>query len=67
MTRTTFQQLKQQRQVWAWALIVGLLLVLVGHAPVFPVVGGCALAVAFSTLRTAFKSKLSATPVRGGR
>jgi len=67
MNRTIIEQLKQQRQAWAWALIVGLLLVLVGHAPVFPVVGGCALAVAASTLRSNFKSKLSAPPVRGGR
>jgi hypothetical protein len=37
-----------QRTAWAWALIVGFFLVLVGHAPVVPILLGCLLAVAAS-------------------
>jgi hypothetical protein len=53
MVKTVLQHIKQQRLVWSWSLIVGLLLVLVGHAPVFPVIAGCALAILMSTLRSA--------------
>jgi len=53
MIKTVLQHLKQQRMVWSWSLIVGLLLVLLGHAPVFPVIAGCALAIVLSTWRAA--------------
>ena len=53
MFKTVVQHLKQQRLVWSWSLIVGLLLVWLGHAPMLPVIAGCALAILMSTLRTA--------------
>jgi len=53
MVKTVLLHLKQQRLVWSWSLIVGLLLVLLGHAPLYPVIAGCALAILMSTLRTA--------------
>jgi hypothetical protein len=44
---------KQQRLVWSWALIIVLLLVFVGHAPVLPVVLGGGLAILIVSLRAA--------------
>jgi hypothetical protein len=41
---------KQNRQVWAWALIISLLLIL-GHAPVLPIITGALLAVLIVSLR----------------
>jgi hypothetical protein len=64
--------IKKQRLVWSCALVVGLFLVLVGHVPAIPVLAGCALAVAYATLRSPgsrrpkFRSKLKTAPVRGG-
>ncbi len=45
------ESFKQNRQIWAWAVIVCLFLVLVGHAPVLPIVTGGLLAVAVTSLR----------------
>lgn len=45
------ESIKQNRQVWAWAIIVCLFLILVGHAPVMPIVVGGLLAVVITTLR----------------
>jgi hypothetical protein len=42
---------KQNRQVWAWAVIISLFLVLIGHAPVLPIVTGGLLAVLVTSLR----------------
>jgi hypothetical protein len=67
MMDTLLETLKKQRLAWSWAVIVGLFLVVVGHAPAFPVIAGCALAVGISILRS--KSSSQARPGRlgGGR
>jgi len=64
---TIMESIKKQRLVWSWSLIVALFLVWVGHAPVWPVVAGCALAIAFSTWRATSNSRLKAAPTRGVR
>jgi hypothetical protein len=48
---------KKQRLVWSWAVIMGLFLVVVAHAPIFPVIVGCVLAILVTTLRSGYKSK----------
>jgi hypothetical protein len=45
------ENFKQNRQVWAWAVIISLLLTVVGHAPVLPIVTGGLLAVIVTSLR----------------
>jgi protein-S-isoprenylcysteine O-methyltransferase Ste14 len=52
MIQTAYAIAKQQRLAWSCAIIVGLFLVLVGHAPALPVLMGCVLAVAFAVLRS---------------
>jgi hypothetical protein len=64
---TLFEIMKKQRLAWSWAVIIALFLVLLGHAPVFPVIAGCALAIAFSTLRSASSSRPGPGGLRGGR
>lgn len=64
---TLLETIKKQRMAWSWAVIVGLFLVLLGHAPVFPVIAGCALAIAISTLRSAPRSQPRSVRLRGGR
>ncbi len=51
--------LKQQRIALSCALVVGLVLVLLIHAPVLPVVIGCVLASALAVYRS--HSKLTST------
>lgn len=46
------ESVKQNRQVWAWAIIVCLFLILVGHAPALPIIAGGLLAIVVTTLRT---------------
>jgi hypothetical protein len=53
MMKKMLASFKQQRLVWSWALIIVLLLVSVGHAPVLPVVLGGALAILIVSLRAA--------------
>jgi len=53
MVQSILALIKKQGMVWSWALIVGLFLVLIGHAPVLPVVLGGALAILITTLRSA--------------
>ncbi len=67
MIDTLLETMKKQRLAWSWAVVVGLFLVLLGHAPVFPVIAGCALAIAISTLRSASRSQPRDGRVRGGR
>jgi hypothetical protein len=62
--------MKKQRMTWSWALIVGLFLVLVAHAPVLPVIAGCALAIGLATLRSSASSRgpgLRTAATRGGQ
>lgn len=67
MFDTLLEILKKQRMAWSWAVIIGLFLILLGHAPVFPVIAGGALAIAISTLRSASGSQAGTVRIRGGR
>jgi hypothetical protein len=67
VTDALLENIKKQRLAWSWAVIIGLFLVLLGHAPVFPVIAGCALAIAFSTLRSTSRSHPRVARLRGGR
>ena len=67
MMDTLFETIKKQRLAWSWAVIIGLFLVVLGHAPVLPVIAGCALAIAISTLRSASRSQPRPGRFRGGR
>ena len=51
MLDTLIDVLKKQKMAWSWAVIVGLLLVVVAHAPVLPIVAGSLLAVGVCVLR----------------
>jgi hypothetical protein len=50
--QTAYAVTKQQRLAWSCAIIVGLFLVLVGHAPALPVFAGCILAIMLAVLRS---------------
>jgi hypothetical protein len=50
--RNAYQVGKQQRLAWSCALIVVLFLILVGHAPMLPVLAGGALAVGIAVIRS---------------
>ena len=52
MSGTDFEITKQQRLAFGAALIVGVLLIFVGHAPVLPVIAGCVLTFAVSVFRS---------------
>jgi hypothetical protein len=69
MLQTAYQVVRQQRLAWSFSVIVGLFLILMGHAPVLPVLVGCALAVGLSALRSWPKhaTQENVRPVRGGR
>jgi hypothetical protein len=60
MANTVLAALRAQWQVWAWALIVGLFLVLVGRAPIGPVLTGAVLAASLATVRSWRKSRFRA-------
>jgi hypothetical protein len=64
MFDTLLEILKKQRMVWSWAVVVGLFLIVAGHAPIVPVIAGCLLAVGFSVLR-AWPHRMGKSPVRG--
>lgn len=64
MLDTLLEVLKQQKMAWSWAVIVGLFLIVAGHAPVLPVFAGCLLAVAISVLR-AWPHRMGKSPIRG--
>ena len=61
-----YEVVKQQRLSQSSAVIVGLILVLVAHAPILPVVAGCVLAVGIAVLRGSSR-RAKNVPVRGGR
>ena len=67
MFNTLLEILKKQRMAWSWAVIIGLFLILLGHAPVFPVIAGCALAIAISAFRSVAGSQAGIVRIRGGR
>ena len=50
--RNVYEIGKQQRLAWSCALIVVLFLILVGHAPVLPVIAGGALAIGVTVIRS---------------
>lgn len=54
--RTLYHAVRQQRVAGSCAVVVGLMLIVVAHAPVEPVAVGCVLAVSMSILRS-FKSR----------
>ena len=58
--------LKQERLARSSAVIVGLILIMVVHAPVLPVVAGCVLALGISVIRSLARQAKS-VPVRGER
>jgi hypothetical protein len=66
---TIVAAIKKQRLVWSCALLVGLFLLLVGHLPTVPVLAGCALAIAYVTLRSPQirQPKLKTAPAREAR
>jgi hypothetical protein len=58
--------LKQQRMALSCALVVGLVLILLIHAPVLPVVLGCLLASGLAIYRSTTRSA-APVPTREGR
>lgn len=62
--QTLYNVVKQQRLVFSSALLVGLTLTLIAHAPATPVVLGCVLVVLISIGRSLSNVKSTA---RGGR
>lgn len=63
---TFLETLKKQRMAWSWAVVIGLFLVVLGHAPVLPVIAGCLLAVGISVMR-AWPRVSAKAAVRGTR
>jgi hypothetical protein len=51
MLSTLLDVLKKERLAWSWAVIIGLFLIVLAHAPVIPIIAGCFLAVGISVLR----------------
>jgi hypothetical protein len=51
MLETLLETLKKQRLAWSWAVVIGLFLVALGHAPVVPIIAGCCLALGISVAR----------------
>ena len=64
MIDTLLETVKRQRLAWSWAIVIGLFLVVVGHAPVLPIIAGCLLAVGISVMRAWPRVSAKAT-VRG--
>ena len=62
--QTLYNVVKQQRLVFSSALLVGLTLTLIAHAPATPVVLGCVLVVLISIGRSLSNTKSAA---RGDR
>jgi hypothetical protein len=66
MIDTLLETVKRQRLAWSWAVVIGLFLVVIGHAPVLPVIAGCLLAVGISVMR-AWPRVSAKAAVRGTR
>lgn len=68
VVRTAFKTMKHKRLAWSAAVIVGLILVQVVHAPLLPVLAGCTLALGLVLLRSwPAAPKAKEASVRGGR
>ena len=52
MSGTAFEVAKQQRLAFGAALVAAILLIVVGHAPIIPVIVGCVLALGISAFRS---------------
>lgn len=66
MSGKVLEMFKQQRLAQSSAVIVGLILIMVAHAPVWPVIAGCALAMGILVLRGLHRSTKH-LPIRGPR
>lgn len=66
MLRSIYEAAKQQRLMFMAAVVVGLALVLVAHAPVAGVVIGCALVMLIMFLRSWSRLKAK-DPLRRGQ
>lgn len=66
MSGKAFEIFKQQRLAQSSAVIVGLILIMVVHAPVWPVIAGCALAMGILVLRGVLRPEKH-LPTRGPR
>ena len=66
MVGKVYEILKQQRLAQSSAVIVGLILIMVAHAPILPVVVGCLLAMGIIVLRGLFRPTKNLTS-RGPR
>jgi hypothetical protein len=66
MIDTLLETVKRQRLAWSWAVVIGLFLVVIGHAPVLPIIAGCLLAVGISVMR-AWPRVSAKAAVRGTR
>ena len=64
MIKTLVEISKKQRMAWSVAVVIGLFLIVAGHAPILPVIAGCLLAVGISVLR-AWPHPMRKYPVRG--
>ena len=54
---TPYEAVKQQRVLWACALVVGFILIYYGGAPVLPVIVGCLLVPGITALRSWIRSR----------
>ena len=61
MLQTLYECLKRQRLACSWAVIVASFLIVIGHAPIFPVIMGGLLAIGIAILRDSSFSKRNAS------
>jgi predicted PurR-regulated permease PerM len=54
---TPYEAIKQQRLMWGAALVVGFILIYYAGAPILPVIAGCLLVPAITTLKSRFRSR----------
>ncbi|HUK24047.1 MAG TPA: hypothetical protein VLV49_05665 [Terriglobales bacterium] len=66
MLGTLYAVLRQQRLAWSCTIVVVLFLLLVGHAPVLPVLAGGLLALGLAVFR-AWPHNSGKAVLRGGR
>jgi uncharacterized membrane protein YesL len=68
MIRTLIATIRQHQLIFSCALLIALFLLVLGHAPVIPVLAGCALAIIITVVRSSpgQSRKLRTSSVRGG-